>query len=90
MTPNKRVIIFSAIYHYISQLTNTISFRHQQKQQEKNSAKQMPGIHQNVCPFCQCRWSFPGCETPVNDDDNGSVDEDDNKDADSEMGNLEN
>jgi hypothetical protein len=49
----------------------------------------MPGIH-NVCPFCQCGRSFPGRETLVNDNDNGSVDEDDNKDADSETGNLEN
>lgn len=46
------------------------------------------GIHQNVCPHCQCRQSFPGVtvhESLVDDNDNGSVD-----DAESEMGINEN
>jgi uncharacterized protein (DUF983 family) len=46
----------------------------------------MSGIHQN-CPFCQCGRFFPRREVLVNDDDNRSLDEVDDKDsdADSEM-----
>ena len=46
------------------------------------------GIHQNVCPFCQCRRLFAGRDA-LDNDDNRSLDEGD-EDADWEMGSLEN
>lgn len=42
----------------------------------------MPGIHQDVCPFCQCGRLYPRNEPLV-------VDEADDEDPDSEMGSLE-
>jgi len=81
--------MISDIFHFTSHY-NYISFRRRQKLREEKPAKQMPGVHQNICPFCQCGWLFPGREALVNDDDNGSVDMDDDRDTDSERGNLEN
>jgi hypothetical protein len=51
------------------------SFRRRQKLREETIEKQIPGIHLNVCPFCQCA----GCEAPSvdNDDDSRSVAEGD-------------
>jgi hypothetical protein len=79
--------MISAMYHSTS---HYISFSRRQKLGEEKVEKQILGIHQSICPFCQC-----GREALVTNDDNSSVnrsqsDEGDDKDADSEMGSLEN
>ena len=67
MAPNEKVII-SVIYHHRSHFYH--SFRRQERSQEGTPET---GIHQDVCPFCQCGHFNPRSEAPVNNDDNRSV-----------------